>query len=88
VLTPRVGVYNQKGALYVGAMYQDAQEKHKGTIPLPFLGLVPFSVELSQKDDWNWVAGGSWAFRPDWTLEIEGGFGDRTHVDAAVTWRF
>ncbi len=88
VLTPRVGAYNDRGAIYAGAMYQKAEESHKGNIVLPFLGPVPFAVDLSQKDDWNWIAGGSWAFRPDWTLELEGGFGDRSHLNAAVTWRF
>jgi len=88
VLTPRFGVHNSRGALYAGAMYLDAQEKHKGTVPIPFLGPVPFKVELSQKDDWNWVAGGSFAFTPRWVLELEGGFGGRDHVDAALTYRF
>jgi len=88
ILTPRFGVHNYHGALYVGAMYLDAQEDHKGTVPIPFLGPVPFKVELSQKDDWNWVVGGGYSFTPNWVLELEAGFGGRDHVDAALTYRF
>jgi len=94
VVTPRVGVHNRRGALYVGSMYQAADEKHKGTIALP-LGppgapviQVPFDVELSQKDDWNWLVGGTAALGERWTLQVEGGFGDRDHVDVEIGFRF
>jgi hypothetical protein len=94
VVTPRLGVHNRRGALYVGSMYQAADEKHEGTIALP-LGppgapviQVPFEVELSQKDDWNWLVGGTAALGERWTLQVEGGFGDRDHVDVEIGFRF
>jgi len=88
ILTPRVGVYNRRGALYAGAMYQRATEKHKGTVAIPFLGAVPFEVKLKQKDDWNCVLGGTAAFGEHWTLQVEGGFGNRDHVDVELGYRF
>jgi hypothetical protein len=93
VLTPRFGLHNRRGSLYVGAMYQEATEEHKGTIGLPLVpGLPPipvaFEVELRQKDDWNWLAGGTLALGEHWTLQAEGGFGDRDHVDIELGYRF
>jgi hypothetical protein len=88
VITPRVGVHGSRGAFFVGGMYLDAQEKHSGTVMIPFLGAVPFAVELSQKEDWNYLAGVSLALGARWTLEMEGGFGDREHANAALTYRF
>lgn len=93
ILTPRVGVHNSLGALYIGSMYQAADESHKGLLTLPLIPNappipVPFAVELSQKDDWNWVIGGTAALGERWTLQVEGGFGDRDHVDVELGFRF
>ncbi len=93
VVSPRLGIHNQVGALYAGAMYQEANEEHKGTIGLPLIpGLppipVPFDVQLRQKDDWNWLVGGTVALGSHWTLQAEGGFGDREHVDLELGYRF
>ena len=93
VLTPRFGIHGPRGALYVGAMYLDAQEKHSGTISLPLIpGLppipVPFEVELSQKEDWNWLVGGVVSLGERWTLQVEGGFEGREHVDVELGYRF
>lgn len=93
VLTPRVGVHGPRGALYLGAMHLDATEKHSGTIPLPLIpGLpafpVPFEVELSQKEDWNWLVGGVLALGERWTVQVEAGFEGRDHVDVELGYRF
>jgi hypothetical protein len=93
VLTPRLGIHNLGGALYVGAMYQTATEEHKGTIALPLIqGLppipVPFDIKLKQKDDWNWLAGATLNLGPSWTLQGEAGFGNRDHVDVELCYRF
>lgn len=93
VVTPRFGIHGARGALFAGAMYQAAEESHRGTIALPLIPgappiPVPFAVELSQQDDWNWLVGGSYTLTPRWVLSAEGGFGDREHVDVAVTFRF
>jgi len=93
VVTPRFGFHCPRGALFAGAMYQGVEESHRGTIGLPLipgapLVQVPFEVELSQQDDWNWLVGGSYSFTPHWVFSAEGGFGDREHVDVALTYRF
>lgn len=93
VLAPRFGLHNDRGALYVGAMYQEAEESHQGTIGLPLIPgapliPVPFSVELSQKEDWNWLAGGTVALGERWTLQVEAGFGGRDHADVELGFRF
>jgi hypothetical protein len=93
VLTPRVGLFNRHGSIYVGAMYLEATEEHEGTVGLPLVpGLPPipvaFEVDLVQKDDWNWVVGATAALGKNWTLQAEGGFGDREHIDIELGFRF
>lgn len=88
VAMPRVGLYNDRGSVWVGAMYLDSEEKHSGTITLPFLGPVPFAVKLKQKDQWNAIAGLHAKLGERWTLEVEGGFGARQTASATVGWRF
>jgi hypothetical protein len=93
IVTPRFGIHGARGALFTGAMYQAVEESHRGTIALPLIPgappiPVPFEVELSQQDDWNWLLGGSYTITPRWVLSAEGGFGDREHVDVALTFRF
>jgi hypothetical protein len=88
VATPRFGLHDERGSLWLGAMYQRADEKHRGTVVLPFLGRVPFSVALRQKDDWNGMVGMSAALDGHWQMQLEGGFGNRRSATATVTYRF
>ncbi|MEO7794837.1 MAG: hypothetical protein ABIV06_08695 [Thermoanaerobaculia bacterium] len=88
VVMPRVGLHNDRGAVWVGAMYLETEEKHRGTIALPFLGPVPFAVELEQKEPWNALAGIHANLGERWTVELEGGFGPRSSASATVGWRF
>ncbi|MEO8197162.1 MAG: hypothetical protein ABI689_10605 [Thermoanaerobaculia bacterium] len=88
VVMPRLGLHNQYGALWVGAMYLDSEEKHSGTIVLPYVGPVPFAVDLKQKDRWNGLVGLRTDLAEHWTLDVEGGFGNRSSASATVGWRF
>jgi len=88
VVMPRFGLHDERGAVWLGAMYQQTDEHHAGIIALPFVGRVPFSVELSQKHDWNGLVGIHAALDAHFNLELEGGFGDRRSASATVTWRF
>jgi len=93
IITPRIGLHNRRGAIYVGAMYLNATEKHRGTITLPLIPNappipVPFDIELSQNDDWNWLVGGTAALGERWTLQAEAGFEGRDHVDVELGYRF
>jgi hypothetical protein len=88
VAMPRLGLHNARGSVWVGAMYLDTEENHKGTIDLPFLGNIPFEVDLVQEDDWNALVGVQGTFGPHWTVEVEGGFGSRDSVSATAGYRF
>ena len=79
--------------MWIAPYGQRATEEHQGTLGLPLIpGLPPipvaFDVELEQKDDWNWLVGGTAALGERWTLQAEGGFGDRDHVDIELCFRF
>jgi len=88
VVMPRLGVHNDRGSIWVGAMYLDTEEKHSGTITLPFLGPVPFAVDLTQKNRWNALVGLHANVAEHWTVEVEGGFGARSSASITAGWRF
>ncbi|NQT82290.1 hypothetical protein HQ563_04665 [bacterium] len=88
VLMPRFGVHVGRMAFWVGAMYQEAEERHSGHISLPFFGNVNYDVELEEKEPWNYLVGLSAGISKHWNLELEGGFGDREHVVVSVGYRF
>ncbi len=88
VVMPRLGLHDDRGAIWIGAMYQTTEEKHRGTIALPFLGPVPFRVRLKQQNEWNALAGVHAALAEHWALELEGGFGARQHATVTLDYRF
>ena len=55
---------------------------------LPYVGSVPFAVDLQQKDRWNGLVGLHANLSEHWTLEVEGGFGARSSASTTVGWRF
>jgi hypothetical protein len=69
-------------------MYLDIEEKHSGSIVLPGLGSIPFSVVLESKDEWNQAVGVSHRFSDRASLSFELGFGDRDHTLFNYTIRF
>jgi hypothetical protein len=85
---PRIGLVKDKWTFWVGGLYLDTEEKHSGTIELPILGAVPFSVELEGSDKWNSAVGTGYTFSPKATIYLEIGFGDRDHTLFNYTYRF
>ena len=88
VLNPRIGAIFDGAAIWVGAMYQAAEETHEGVFQMPYLGAVPFHVELEQSEPWNYQVGMTAALGEHWQLLVEGGFGDRVSVLAHLEYRF
>ena len=89
VVSPRVGMMVGKwAAAYVGAMYQEPQEKHTGTYDVPPFGTVLYSVELTSADKWGYLAGFNVGLAENWMLTVEGGFGKRTSVLAHLDYRW
>jgi len=93
VLAPKTGMNTCLGAFWVGAMYQEAEEKHEGTINVnlgPGLGQLPvsYNIGLEQDDPWNYLAGFQATIFDSWNLMIEGGVGNRNHAAVTVTYRF
>ena len=88
IAQPRIGMLMDSWAFWVGGMYLDTEESHAGSIVLPILGPVPFSVELEGSDKWNTAVGLSYTFGPESHLSFEAGFGDRDHTLFNYTYRF
>jgi len=89
---PRLGLIRNGWTMWVGGMWLDTKEKHKGTydLELPGIPAIPigFDVELESKDKWNYAAGIGYIFSPKATLAFEYGFGKRTHTLFNFTYRF
>jgi len=77
---PRIGLLRGDWQFWGGAMYLDTTEKHSGIFDLPYIGPVPFAVELSTQDNWNYVVGVGYTFNDRADLKFEAGFGNRTHT--------
>ena len=88
LIGPRVGIHDKWGSAWIGATYQKAQERHKGTIDLPFLGNVGFDVKLADRHPWNLQAGVETGLSRHWHMHIEGGFADRVSTEMGFTYRF
>jgi len=89
VVTPRFGVNLGHGSsVYVGAMYERPDEKHKGAYNVPFLGTVPYDVTLGSKNAWNYILGTNIEVTKSWELVLEGGFGKRHAALAHLGYRW
>ena len=91
VLTPKAGVNLGSTSLYLGAMYQEAEEEHEGDITVDVAGFnVPlrYDVALEQDDPWNYLAGVSLLLDDRWEIDLEGGLGDRTQATLTAKLRF
>lgn len=88
VLTPKVGMTFGGAAVWIGAMYQNAEETHEGIWEMPFLGQVPYHVELEQAQPWNYQLGMTAGLSKHWQLRIEGSVGDRKAALASIEYRF
>ncbi len=87
VVSPRIGIHGRRGACWVGSMYQEADERQRGTATLPVIGDVDFDVELDEKEPWNYLAGLTTGFRKHWNVELEGSVGNRKQVTILLTYR-
>jgi hypothetical protein len=91
-IQPRLGLIKNQWTMWVGGMWLDTEEKHKGTFDLNIVGAPPipvsFDVELETMDRWNYAAGVGYIFSPKATISFEYGFGDRTHTLFNFTYRF
>jgi hypothetical protein len=85
---PRVGLLRDKWRFWVGAMYLDTDEKHSGNFDLPYIGPVPFAVELVTADNWNYATGVGYEFSDKANLSFEYGFGKRNHTLFNFNYRF
>jgi hypothetical protein len=77
ILSPKIGLHFEGGAVYVGAMLQDVEETHEGVYRLPFLGDVPYKVTLEAREPWNYTIGGTAGLSKHFVLNLQGSFGDR-----------
>ncbi len=88
VLTPKLGYTLSRGAIWIGAMYQDTEERHRGTYNVPFVGDVPFEVVLGEATEWNGLVGGTAGLTDHLVLIIEAGFGARQSTLLSLEYRF
>lgn len=85
---PRLGLRRGGWQFWVGGMYLDTEETHRGTVELQVLGALPFDVVLGGADDWNTAVGARHEFSEHASLSLEIGFGNRDHTLFNYTYRF
>ncbi len=88
VATLKLGLTFEKGAVWVGTMYQSVDETDKGIFTIPYLGEIPFEVKLKAKDPWNALLGASLGMGKHWVGTVEVGAIGRTHILASLAYRF
>ncbi len=88
IVTPRVGVRTNVAEFWVGVMYQQAEERHRGRISVPIFGDVTYDVELEEKEPWNYLVGAGAGIGEHWRLELEAGFGNRKQALLLLSYRF
>jgi hypothetical protein len=87
-IQPRVGMRIDKWQLFVGGMFLKADESHSGTITIQFLGTIPFEVDLSEEDRFNYGFGVHRDLGEHFEFTLDAGFGDREHFLANIGYRF
>ncbi len=89
---PRVGVSfgdrRLQGAIYAGAMHQSLSLRQRGAIALPGGISLAYDVAAQPASAWNLLAGGVLAVSRHLTLDIEHGFGKRSHTIVGLGGRF
>jgi hypothetical protein len=88
VIAPKIGLRTKSGAIWIGAMHQDAEEIHEGVFELPFVGPVPFRVELEEAEPWNYLLGATTGIGEHWVVILQAGFGDRDSALVTLEYRF
>ncbi|NQU39936.1 MAG: hypothetical protein HQ523_08300 [Lentisphaerae bacterium] len=88
IVEPRLGWAGRYGAVWVGGMFQQAEERHEGNITVPVFGMVDYKVEFEQKESWNGAVGIATGLNAHWLIDLEAGFGDRLHASLSATYRF
>lgn len=92
VLTPRLGAVVMsplfKGAVHIGAMYQDTAQKVYVTVDDTPVGPIEVSLDQYEPKPWNFLVGALWGIDERIHLVVELGMGGRNYVISALTVRF
>ena len=92
VITPRFGAVIKrpcyKGAVHVGAMWQDTKQTADVIIDQPTLGEIRVEVNQFEPNPWNFLVGGLWAIDERLHAVVELGMGGRSYVISGLTLRF
>ncbi len=87
-IQPRIGLRRNGWEYWIGGLYLDTEEQHSGAVEIPFVGMVPFAVDLSEQDELNYGVGVHTMLGDHVELSFEVGFGDRTHTLLNLGYRF
>jgi len=88
VATLKLGLTYERGAVWIGTMYQNVDETDKGVFTIPYLGEIPFEAKLEAKNPWNALLGASLGMGKHWVGTVEVGAIGRMHLLASLAYRF
>jgi hypothetical protein len=87
VVMPQIGMLVSWGSVWIGAMYQEADETQRGTIGSNLAGLR-YDASLDGTDTWNGIGGCRVDLPNDWHLDFQLGLGGREHAQLSASYRF
>jgi len=89
---PRIGVATDKPnvhtEIYVGSFKEEVSGNTFGSITFPDIGQFDYNVTVGPERAWNYVVGANVELRKHWQINVEHGFGKRTHNMLSITARF
>ena len=85
---PRLGLVNGPWVFWVGGMFLEIEENHAGAIELPFLGSVPFAVELENQSNASAAFGAHYTLADTVDVAFEVSDASRKSTLLNLTWRF
>jgi hypothetical protein len=88
VVMPQVGMHVPWGAVWAGAMYQQANETQEGVFGGKTQVRLNYDASLEDEESWNYLCGMRLDCRGNWHVDLQFGGGGRRSTQASVSRRF
>lgn len=88
VVTPKIGIRGERFQVWMGATYQNVDERQSGVFEVEGIGTAVFDVALEAKEAWNAQVGARYQVSDAIFVTLEGGFGNRKSIVGNLEFRF
>jgi hypothetical protein len=88
LITPTVGVKGGRWEAWVGATYQNVDERQSGVFDVTGIGSADYDIQLEAAEEWNVQLGVRYRVWEPLFITLEGGLGERQSGLIHAEWRF